>query len=197
MSIFGIFGGTKSKDHKKQQMIVLKGIGLGALIFVAALFVLKTYFPEGCAVCTTGAKACCGSLMKRISWGLQWNVLPLMSVFGSMLIVSLSRMFSDAINPLKGKESEKLIINKNILQNSLEQFVLFFASSMAFVTLCPKPCLKAIPIMAIIFLLGRVLFRIGYHKDPLQRGAGFAVTVFSYIGFLFFDLYKVLDKFVF
>jgi len=42
----------------------------------------------------------------------------------------------------------------------------------------PPEDASAVPILAALFLLGRTIFWVGYHKNPQQRAFGFGLTFY-------------------
>ena len=68
---------------------------------------------------------------------------------------------------------------KNMAQNTLEQLVLSVCTQLVLVTyLEPRQIITVIPVMNIMFIVGRVLFFLGY---PNYRGPGFQMTSFPTI----------------
>ena len=59
-----------------------------------------------------------------------------------------------------------------VQQNTVEQLVLFFPALFIFATYVSA---GAAAILGLIFVAGRVLYAIGYVKDPARRGPGFLI----------------------
>ena len=52
--------------------------------------------------------------------------------------------------------------------------------------------IKLIPILATLFVFGRIAFWIGYLKQPIERAFGLGVTLYPPIAVLIYDAYRVL-----
>jgi uncharacterized MAPEG superfamily protein len=105
--------------------------------------------------------------------------------------VSTSRFLTPAIDPLAGREGPVLRVAIRFLANTLEQFVLFLAATLALATWLSPPQLNVIAAMAIVFLIGRALFFAGYLKAPPLRAAGMVMTGLPIIVALAFDLWRL------
>ena len=100
-----------------------------------------------------------------------------MTLLFSFKQVADSRFSSKAINPLQGSGEHLLILESKILQNTLEQVVLNVPGQWILTTYLSASAIpRVIPSLVTIFVLGRVLFYIGYHRDPMQRSYGMSMT---------------------
>lgn len=63
-----------------------------------------------------------------------------------------------------------------ILQNSLEQTFLAFGAHMILATLLRGPELVIIPLLVLLFIIGRLVFTLAYHQSAYWRGFGMALT---------------------
>ncbi len=79
-----------------------------------------------------------------------------------------------------------MIINGRVADNTLQQFALFVAASLAVEAGGFGDELSIVASGAIIFVIARVAFWIGYRIDPLYRAAGMAAT--SYLNVLLFGI---------
>ena len=113
-------------------------------------------------------------------------------LLAGIIAVSINRFSSKAINPLAGAESASMGVHLRYLSNTLEQFVLFFTASLVLSTFLDSHSMKLIPILTILFVLGRIAFWVGYLQNPLNRGFGMVVTLYPTVAILFYDAYRVL-----
>jgi len=60
-----------------------------------------------------------------------------------------------------------------VQQNTVEQLVVFFPALFLFAQLASE---GVAAILGLIFVAGRVLYAIGYVKDPARRGPGFLIS---------------------
>ena len=73
-------------------------------------------------------------------------------------------------------------VERAYLQNTVEQTLITLPLALSYGTLAPAPFLKAIPLHALVFLIGRVLFFIGYKKSYDKRIVGFVITNYANVG---------------
>jgi glutathione S-transferase len=63
-----------------------------------------------------------------------------------------------------------------VQQNTVEQLVLFFPALFLFAQFVNA---EGAAILGLIFVAGRVLYAIGYVKDPARRGPGFLISALA------------------
>jgi hypothetical protein len=84
--------------------------------------------------------------------------------------VARDRLFSPAVNPLAGFESKRLKVNKQYLQNTLEQTLLFSFAVLSFSSFAENGSdMRIIVASTIVWIISRFIFWISYHRDPLDR----------------------------
>ena len=111
---------------------------------------------------------------------LPCDALYLWQLF-SIAHVGNKRALTAAIDPLSGNENI-VQLDKNFLTNTLEQFVVAFAITLAVATYLDTPEeLKLLPIYTFMFVTGRIAFRIGYGLSPWLRATGMACNFYSTI----------------
>ena len=97
---------------------------------------------------------------------------PLLVLAFAIVKVAMMRFLGYAKNPL-GKD-ELILKDKNFLHNTLEQFTVFLLTTGALMTYLEGEELRLIPLYSFVFVLGRILFRLGY---PRHRSVGFTMTI--------------------
>lgn len=65
-----------------------------------------------------------------------------------------------------------------ILQNTLEQAVIAVLAHLLWTAAMPRAWLAAIPAAVALFVLGRILFTLGYRRGAAARAFGFALTFY-------------------
>ncbi len=95
-----------------------------------------------------------------------------------------------ARNPLSGKE-HLLQVEKNILSNSIEQGFLFLLVAVILSTYLDQSEMKILPLYGSFWLVGRILFAVGYSMDALYRAPGMLCNMFSTISLLLVACYLV------
>ncbi|MES2441694.1 MAG: MAPEG family protein [Pseudomonadota bacterium] len=93
----------------------------------------------------------------------------LLTLVAGVEAVAHERLFSAAIDPLAGADSRRLIVNQRYLQNTLEQSLPFAAGLLL---LAHYESAQAVAATAIVWVLGRWAFWVGYHLGPMWRGLG-------------------------
>lgn len=143
------------------------GIGLPVNVILAAVLYWGLPCPDGLT-----------SPGERVIYALQCNALPAVVLLFALWAVAIGRATSAAIDPLAGKESRTLTVHLKFLSGTLEQVVLFSISSLA-LSVFLEPCtMPMIPIAAILFVLNRIVFWLGYLRHSTLRALGLAGTIY-------------------
>lgn len=108
----------------------------------------------------------------KLEIALLWNCLPLLNLAAGIYVLSVHRYLTTASNPLDGEESRAFKINVRYTQNTLEQVVLFCPSTIALSLIMNPEYLHIIPVLCILFFIGRFIFWLCYLKDPMLRSYG-------------------------
>lgn len=119
----------------------------------------------------------------RIGLGLRWAMILQLPLIVGILTVSQQRFWSDehadGSAPDIGSPME---INRRYLTNTLEQTVLATIGMLALSIKVPFDYMNFVPALAILFVLGRICFWVGYHVNPYTRAFGLALTFVPTIG---------------
>ena len=159
----------------KDQQIVATGAATGVTMMLAATFGLSALMPDLAVSASAG---------DRLAYAVQWIALAALPLFLSIGSVGNGRFASEAIDPTAGKESPAMTINCRVVDNTVQQFLLFVAASLAVAAGARGDQLGIVAAGAIVFTLARFAFWIGYRIHPLYRAAGFAAT--SYLSVVLF-----------
>jgi hypothetical protein len=157
----------------EKQLGVLKGMVGGTAVLVP-LLVLSVYWnPFQIEV-----KA---APVERLLLAFRCGMVP-----GIFLVISVGRMAGqrffnpddiDGLGLTTGTERAKVL--QAILQNTLEQSVLAIVAYLAWAAVMPDAYLSAIPMAALVWAVGRILFFFGYARGATARALGFALTFYS------------------
>ena len=71
-----------------------------------------------------------------------------------------------------------MAINCRVVDNTVQQYLLFAASSLAVAAGARGDQLSVVAAAAIVFVVARLAFWIGYRIRPVYRAAGFASTFY-------------------
>lgn len=156
----------------EKQNGVLKRMVVGVLIAVAivASGSFFNWLPLGSAA----------TLIDRLSFAIQYLLLP-----AAFLVISVGRLAKhrfftpeDIDGGGYSQDTERAMILQSILQNTLEQFCIASVVYLAWVVIMPADTGSVIPLAAIAFSIGRILFFVGYSKGAAARALGFTLTFY-------------------
>jgi hypothetical protein len=120
----------------------------------------------------------------RIAYALRWAVLPALLFFAMVVVVGNARFLSEAIDPTLGKESQKMVVDGRVADNTLQQLVLFLVGTSALAVTLPLHRITIVAAVSITFVIVRIAFWIGYRIKPVYRAFGFASTAYMNIAML-------------
>lgn len=109
----------------------------------------------------------------------------------AILRVGAKRGSTSALNPLAGKE-HLLQAEKNVLTNTVEQLLVFLLLVVALTTYLEPSEMRIIPLYSLAFIVGRVLFMIGYSIHPKHRSIGMGINFnlsLFFIGYIIYLMY--------
>jgi hypothetical protein len=120
----------------------------------------------------------------RIAYALPWAAVAALPLVFMIAAVGNARALSEAIDPTLGKESPRMVIDGRVLDNSLQQFVLFLVGMLALAMSLPVHRLSIVAAVSITFVVMRLAFWAGYRIKPVYRAFGFASTFYMNLGML-------------
>ena len=125
-------------------------------------------------------------LVMKLGFFLKWLSLPALSMVLGVFLVMFQRFTTKAINPIAGvTDTQKMKVFKQYLQNTFEQSLIFLFAQLSLLAVLDPEYIKLIPLFAILFFIGRLLFLIGYLIDPVVwRAPGFALTFYPSVAVL-------------
>jgi hypothetical protein len=86
--------------------------------------------------------------------------------------VGNSRFLSEAIDPTKHAESRSMQIDGRVTDNTLQQNFVFAIASLSLSTVVPLQYLQIVWVCAIVFVVARAGFWLGYRLNPLRTFMG-------------------------
>ena len=175
------FGGEFAMTHEQKTVAIGAASGiLGMLVLVWGLS--SAIAPP--AIADTAAD--------RMAYALRWAVPPALLFFAMVAAVGNARFASEAIDPTRGKESPKMVVDGRVADNTLQQLVLFLVGMLALAMSLPIARMSIIPAVSITFVLMRIAFWIGYRIKPVYRAFGFSSTAYMNLGMLIASLWMWL-----
>jgi hypothetical protein len=164
----------------KDQKAVAIGASSGIATMLVALVALSNLIPGIAADSTAG---------ERLAYAVQWIALAALPLALAIASVGNGRFNSEAIDPMAGKECAEMIVNGRVVDNTVQQLLLFGAASLAVAAGARGDQLGVVAGAAIIFVIARLVFWIGYRIKPIYRAAGFASTFYLNLGLFGYALW--------
>jgi len=128
-----------------------------------------------------------------------WCIAVLFCFATGIDAVAHERLQSPAFDPLLGFETRRMRINLRYLQNTLEQLIVFTAGLFGLAAYSNGgDAMRAVEATAVVWILFRFAFWIGYHRSATMRSLGAAGVALSLIVLIYvviricFDLGGVL-----
>lgn len=153
----------------KDQKAVAIGAASGIATMLITLVALWNLFGGISADATAG---------ERLAYAARWIALAALPLVLSIGSVGNARFSSEAINPLAGKENPATAVNCRVVDNTAQQFLLFGVASLAIAAGARGDQLGIVAAAAIVFVIARLAFWIGYRIKAVYRAAGFASTFY-------------------
>ncbi len=172
-----------------KQSGVLKRMLIGLLIALAIVVGCGAWNPLGFPAGMT--------LVDRLAVAVKCTLVP-----GMFLIIGVARMarqrfFSpeDIDGGVTSTDTPRAQLLQTLLQNTLEQSVIALLVYLGWALTMPATWLSVVPVAALAFAIGRILFFLGYEQGAASRALGFAMTFYPSVimmvalgGVLFWDL---------
>jgi len=112
----------------------------------------------------------------RLEYALKCEVFAALCMLAGVAKIANRRFFiPDAI---EGGDSPSIEIDRRYIQNTLEQLVLAIVAHLALVTIVAPESIRAVAVLVMLFVIGRITFWFGYHRSGPARAFGFATTFY-------------------
>lgn len=145
-------------------VVVLVTNWLAALTLYVGAKLLFTWQPDAWAVAD------------RLALVIKCSVFALLPALIAVGVVAVQRLNPDMWVGQKVKPNTPLDVNNRFILNTMEQFILFLIGLSGISLYAPIEEARTVPILTAIFLIGRMLFWVGYHKNAYMRAFGFGLT---------------------
>ena len=126
-------------------------------------------------LCKDGTRCVFDSTFEaRLTLMAECLMFPGLFASGMVAQVGRQRYGNAAQDPVAvAVSNRKMATDARILANTMEQTLLFTIATIGLSFFLPADWLWILPTNAIMFTVGRVLFFVGYHVNPIFRGPGF------------------------
>ena len=178
--------------EEKAKQAMRKALPLYLLQTFIALTVIVTILYGGYYYCHSIPIPRSNDFVEKLLYTARYCTFP-QAVFllVAILRVGAKRGTASALNPLAGKD-HLLQTEKNVLANTVEQLLVFLLLVVALTTYLEPAEMRIIPLYSLAFIVGRVLFMIGYSIDPKHRSIGMGINFnlsFFFIGYIIYLMY--------
>ena len=170
---------------KPEQRIVAIGAASGVAAMALGVWFLTNALPPPDIVDALG---------ERLAYGLKANIVAILPFFVMIITVANSRFLSDAIDPTRRAESRSMEIDGRVVDNTLQQNFVFAIASLSLSTVVPMRQLQVVWACAIVFVIARSAFWLGYRLNPLYRAPGMAATAYMNLGMLLYLLFRMIVR---
>ena len=171
-------------SHQWPFLYVLVGNWIFALVFFLAFKFLWHWQPAEWN--TSGDK---------IALVFQCAAFALLPGVIAICVVAAQRLNPKMWVGQAAKPNSTLDINTRFILNTFEQFTAFLVAIAVVALYSPRDGARALPILTMLFVSGRILFWVGYHKHPYLRAFGFGITFYPtvavYIWFVLLTLFGI------
>lgn len=122
------------------------------------------------------------SVAGRLAFAVYWLILPGLMLLIGILGIASGRFLSEAVDGTRTPKAHHLEINLRYNLNTLEQSFLAAIAWLGLSISLPHLQLVLIPFFAILFVIGRICFWVGYLINPVARGFGLVLTFLPTVG---------------
>ena len=173
-------------SQQQHNQTVQRGMAIGFVITLSLFISLYMVVPK------IGQEMV---LIDRVTLGLECLIFPALMLLVTIVKVGSQRFGNSAENPVEVvASSEAMKIDLRVLSNTHEQIVIFIINALSLAVLLPYTYLSLLPIYSALFVVGRILFWLGYRYRVLWRAPGFAMAVLPAVAGLGYSAYSVLNK---
>lgn len=117
------------------------------------------------------------AMADRLAFAARCNAIAMLPYFAVCVFIMTTRFLGGAHDPLSHAEPPGLKIDCRVMQNHLEQTFAFAIAAFALAATLPAQHLQALPIATGVFVIGRLVYWWGYHREgTLGRAPGVQLT---------------------
>jgi uncharacterized MAPEG superfamily protein len=129
-----------------------------------------------------------------VAHALKWDILLVLCLVVSIALLARHRFFTpediDGGGLTKGTPHAHIL--QSTLQNTLEQTVLALAIHLIWAAVMPQSWQAAVPVAAMLFFVGRILFSRGYAGGAPARALGFGLTFYPSVAMFVAILARII-----
>jgi uncharacterized membrane protein YecN with MAPEG domain len=135
------------------------------------------------------------TMADRLALAARCSVIAVVPYFLVFMKIMRDRFKQGSHDPTTAVESPSLKIDGRVLQNHLEQLVMFTLLLFGLSTTLGREHLQLLPIVTGVFFVARLIYHRGYHrKGTLGRAPGVQLTLFIVLPLLLLTVTLVLRQ---
>ncbi len=165
---------------KAEQKVVAIGAATGIVLMALSVWILAGVLPRPTIADNIG---------ERLAYALRANIVAIVPFFVMLIAVGNARFLSEAIDPTRRAESRSIEIDGRVADNTLQQNFVFAIASLALSTVVSLQHLQVVWACAIVFVVARAVFWLGYRLNPLYRAPGMSATAYMNLGMIVYLLF--------
>lgn len=172
----------------REQLGVLGGMAVAMTITVVAIMTALDLRPE--------ALLPRGPFPETLAAALQWDVLIVACLAATIGNLARHRFFTpeDIAGGGLSAGTPRARVFQAVLQNTLEQSVLAIGVHAVWSAATQLSAQAVVPVAAILFVAGRILFALGYARGAPARALGFGLTFYPSVLMLVLLAFSFLDS---
>ena len=144
---------TMTRDQK----IVAVGAASGVAAMVVATAGIYQLWPTHSNFADVGS---------RLAYTLQADAFAIVPLLIGIMAIGNNRFLTEAIDPTLHKEDQKTEINGRVVENTLQQYLLFLVGTLALSVNLTAAQMRVISAATLVFVVARITFWIGYRIHP-------------------------------
>ncbi len=125
----------------------------------------------------------------RIEYALRWEVFAALCLLAGVAKIANRRFFIP--EAIEGGSASSIEIDQRYIQNTLEQLVLAIVAHLALVTIVAPESIRAVAVLVMLFVIGRITFWFGYHRSGPARAFGFGTTFYPTVAVYVFLISRI------
>ena len=145
-------------------------VALGTIVLVGILYGGYYHVPEGVIPLPQS-----DDFSARMLYTFRCFLFPALFLLVAISLTGRRRAQVGALNPLTGNEAA-MELSKKRLNNTLEQTFIYVMFVVFLTTLLEREEMKLVLLSTTLFVVGRIMFWVGYGIHPAYREAGIVVT---------------------
>ncbi|KAJ7985474.1 hypothetical protein DPEC_G00352400 [Dallia pectoralis] len=127
----------------------------------------------------------------RLVYTLRCSVFAVVPIVLGWLVLGVTRMRSREVKPLAQSESGQVGVHRRYVDDSVTLFLLYFLQLAVMAPYLSQAMVKLVPLLTIIFAVGRLIYWMAAAMGSSVRGFGFGLSFLPTVVMLVANLYFI------